>query len=97
MDLVQLKTLINILATFMGIIVIVLIYGFPQHAILILSLEVIILPTIYIIGNSYIEERIKEKYQQIISDISDDTEKLKERYVEQVLKNQELKIRLKTK
>lgn len=94
MELVNLRTLMNVLATIVGILAIVLIAFFPNQATFIFSLEVIILPTIYIIGNSYIEEKIKEEYQNIVSNINEDAEALKQRYIETAFLNQELSLRL---
>lgn len=90
MELVHLRTLMNILATFVGVIAIVLIYFFPNYSVLIFSIEVIILPTIYIVFNSYIEENIKQEYQEIISDIGEDSEKMNRKYNEAVFINREL-------
>jgi len=97
MELVNSRTLMNILATIVGVLAIILIAIFPNQAPIIFSIEVIILPTIYIIGNSYIEEKIKQEYQNLVSDISEDSERLKQRYINAMFVNQELHLKLNQK
>ena len=78
MELRHLRTIITIVATIIGISAVVLNYFFPKYALLIFGLEVLILPTIYIIGNIYIEEQIKKEYEENIQSIEEKYQDLRE-------------------
>lgn len=94
MQLIHLRSIINILATLVGILAVILVFFLPDYSVLIFSLEVILLPTIYIVGNVYIEEKIKEEYEQIISSIGNDSKYLKEQLLSEIFKVQNLKSKL---
>jgi len=80
MNLVTIRVLITIMATFTAITFIALSYIFPEHSVFILTIEVILLPTLYIIGNYFAESLIEKEYVKIIDYISDKSEQLNERY-----------------
>lgn len=90
MQLIHLRAVINILAMLIGVIAVALVFFFPDYSVLIFSMEVLILPTIYIVGNAYIEEKIKEEYNQIISSINSDNESVERNYHGVVLLNRDL-------
>lgn len=82
MSLISIKNLITLFATALALVCIVFSYIFPQHAVLILSIEILLLPSIYIIGNTYTEEEIKKNYESTISEIENDMERLeREHYI----------------
>jgi c-di-AMP phosphodiesterase-like protein len=90
MELIHLRSLINVLAMLVGIIASILVFSFPSYSSLIFTIEVIVLPTIYIVGNAYIEDKITGEYQDIISNISKDAEIIKQKYIETAFLNKEL-------
>ena len=91
MGLLQLRVCVTAIATMTAIVFIMLSYIFKEEATLILSIEVILLPSIYIIGNYFIEHIIKEEFREQLSIVSDEVDELKDKYVEQLLINQTLK------
>jgi hypothetical protein len=59
MKITNLRVSIIIIATLTAINFTILDYLRPRHSQLVLTIEIILLPVIYIIGNYYIEELIK--------------------------------------
>lgn len=90
MEIFYLRILVTIIATIMAIDSAILVYIFPQHASMLFTIEVLILPTIYIISNYYIEETLKKQYEEQISKIEDQAEKLKENYLKEKYLNKSL-------
>ena len=64
MILIHIRIVITLIATVTAIIFILFSYIFPEYAIQILTIEVILLPSIYIIGNYYAEHLIEERYRK---------------------------------
>ena len=81
MDLINIRVIITILATLTAIIFILLTFIFPEYSKLILTIEVIILPTIYIIGNYYAENIIQKRNEQIIRNITMKADDLSKKYI----------------
>lgn len=95
MDLTNLRVLVTIFATMTAIIFILMSYVFPNYSVLVLTIEVILLPAIYIVGNYYVEHLLERKYNQEIDFLSVQTNQLNEKYNNQRLLNIELKAALK--
>lgn len=55
-----------------------LVYHDSTNAVLILSLQLVLLSVTYSIGSNYIESRLKTEYEQIIEDIRMDTDILRD-------------------
>ena len=64
MRLVHIRVVITLLATITAIIFIPLSYIYPDYSTLILTIEVILLPAIYIIGNYYAEYIVEQHYRK---------------------------------
>ena len=60
MELKTLRVFITLLATLTAIIFILLSFQFSEYSVLILTIEVILLPSIYIIGYYFIEDKIEQ-------------------------------------
>ena len=71
MGFLGLKVIITISATITAIDFIILSYCFHEYSVMFLSIEVILLPAIYIIGNYFTEYLIKREDELIISQISE--------------------------
>lgn len=95
MEIIYIRVLIIIIATTIAIDFAILAYALPQHSSLILTIEIILLPVIYIIGNYYIEELIKEEYEKEISVINEKSIQLGDKYLKQKYLNNILKSKLK--
>ena len=76
MQLVNARALLGALLGITALSVVVLSYAYPQHAILILGAQAVILTTIYSVGNNYIEHKIRKEYEEIIDGINSQTQKL---------------------
>ena len=94
-NLTQIRVIITIMATLLAIIFILLTSLFPNYSNLILTIEVILLPSIYIIGNYYAENLIEERNKELLSHISSESEKLQEKYIKEKLHNIQLEAELK--
>lgn len=90
MGMLQIRIWVTIIATLTAVIFIGLSRFYPNNATLFLSIEVIILPAIYIIGNYYAEEVIKKEYSDLMKELEDKTEKLNSELVEEKISNREL-------
>ena len=60
-----------------------------------LTIEIILLPVIYIVGNYYIEELIKKQYEKEFASIEEKAIELGDRYLKEKYLNNMLKLRLK--
>lgn len=94
MDLIGIRVMITIFATLTAVIFIGLIYIFPEESVFILTIETILLPTIYIIGNYYAENLIQKQNEIILNSILDEADKLQEKYNKERLFNIRLKMEL---
>lgn len=91
MSLLNLRVRVAIIATMTAIVFISLSYLLPSAAVFVLSIEVILLPTIYIIGNYYAEHLIEEDAGEIITELDIKAEELNKRNVNLMLENQWLR------
>ena len=86
------KAVIAIIATLTAIVSLILINILDKkYSTLILGIEVILLPAIYIIGNLYSEEKIKKEKDESHAIIDQQVEELKDKYIETLFENQNLK------
>ncbi len=76
MKSVHIRTWMNIIATIIGVAGIILIKLFDDWSLTILWIEIIVLPSIYLIGNAYIEEKIKGEYSGLIQFLEEKVEGL---------------------
>ncbi len=95
MGLSNIRIAITIIATLTAIIFIILAYIFPEHSIVILTIETILLPTIYIVGNHYAEDLIERRYMRIIQFIKKESSELNEKYIKQIGLNNRIQAELK--
>jgi hypothetical protein len=91
----KIRIFITIMATIIAIDFAILTYIFPQHASILLTIEVILLPSIYIIGNYYVEEFIKKQYEEELNSIKEKVLELGDKYLKQKNLINLLKTRLK--
>jgi len=66
MRVVQLRIIVNALAALIGIFGIILMHVYPDLKELFLSIEVILLPSLYITFNTYTEELVKLEYRDTL-------------------------------
>jgi len=92
METIYMRVIITYIATFTAILFITLSYLFQNYSVLILTIEVILLPSIYIIGNYYIESLLERKYRQELDFISKKADELNEKYNKQRFLNLELRL-----
>ena len=90
MGMLKIRIWVTIIATLTAVIFIGLSQFYSDKAILFLSIEVIVLPAIYIIGNYYAEEVIKKEYSDLMKELEDKTEKLNSELMEEKISNREL-------
>jgi len=76
MQLVNERALLGTLLGATALSVVMLSYAYPQHAILILGAQAVVLTTIYSVGNNYVEHKIRKEYEEIIDSINSQTQKL---------------------
>lgn len=91
MEIIHIRVLIIILATTIAIDSAILAYILPQHSSIILTIEIILLPLIYIVGNYCIEELIKKQYEKIILTIQEEADKLRDKYLKEKYLNKDIK------
>lgn len=80
MELVALRVIITILATLTALIFISLVYLFPEISVFLLTIEVLLLPTVYIVGNYIAEHLMEKRHNMTIGYISSQTDSLQEKY-----------------
>jgi hypothetical protein len=93
MKITKLRTYTNIIATSIGIAFVILTYYLKSVATLLLSIEVILLPSVYIISNLHIEDYLIQKYNFIINKITKNTYEMDEKFQRLILENKKLKYR----
>jgi len=91
MDSIKCKVWVTIIATVVAVVFIILNYFTENLSRLWLSIEVIILPSIYIIGSVISERIIKKEYDAQISYIGEETDKLTKKYLNQIVEIERLK------
>ncbi len=74
----RLDIIITILATGISVIFILLSYIFRENSTEILSLLVIILPTIYIVGNLIIRDKMENGYKNMMFEINEGVEEMED-------------------
>ncbi len=94
MGITEIRVFVTIITTITAIIFILMSSIFPKLSSVILSIEIILLPTIYILSNIYIEKMIKDKYNTMINSLSGDVDSLNQKYYEQRLLNERLKYQI---
>lgn len=90
MKILGVKVWVTIIATITAVIFITFSSIYPERAMLLLSIEVIILPAIYIIGNYCAEHLIKQEYSDLMKELDEKTEELNEALIEEQMDNIEL-------
>jgi len=90
MKVLSIRVWVTILATLTALIFIGLSYTYSDDSILWLSMEIIILPSIYIIGNYCAEELIKKEYSNLMRGLEEKTEELNNELWEERIANTEL-------
>lgn len=91
MKLLSIKVWITILATLTAVVFIILSTKYPDNAVIFFSIEVIVLPAIYIVGNYCAEHMIKKEYDDLMQGLYNKTEKLNEDLTSQIVENTELR------
>lgn len=91
MRVIHLRAVVTLIATLTAVNFIILSYLFPKHSVVFLSIEVVLLPAVYIIGNYYIEYLIKEEDKELIENLSSKVEGLEQELANQIMVNQDLK------
>tara|TARA_Y100000310_G_C20627284_1_gene786642 strand:- start:1295 stop:1636 length:342 start_codon:yes stop_codon:yes gene_type:complete len=94
MGITEIRILITSVATLTAILFILLSFIFPSYAVLVLSIEVILLPSIYIVGNLIIESLLEEKYTKIVTNMQSSFDNLDNKYFEERTLNEKLKYKL---
>ncbi|MFH1649219.1 MAG: hypothetical protein ABIA93_01590 [Candidatus Woesearchaeota archaeon] len=69
MRIIVIRNVMTVVATLTGILFIVMATLIPEYAKLLLSVEVILLPAVYIVGYTHIEESIEQKYNTTLKEI----------------------------
>lgn len=80
MEIMRMRIVVTLIATVISIVFIIFTYIFPLYAAMLLSIEVVFLPTVYIVGNLYIEKQIETYYREKISTIIVETVELNRKY-----------------
>jgi len=91
MKLLGSRILVTILATLTAVIFIIFSNLYPDKSIIFLSIEVILLPAIYIIGNYCAENSIKKEYEYLMKDLTIKTERLQDDLDKEKMENVELR------
>jgi hypothetical protein len=87
MRVLIIRVLINLLGALMGVDAIILMKLSPFWKEEIMAIEIILLPTIFIIGNLVVEELIKREYDIIVDEISEEAYNMEQRYFREQMKN----------
>ena len=94
MKILGVRIVTTIMATLTAALSIILINVYETQAIIIFSIEVILLPAIYIIGNYCAENSIKKEYEDLMKSLTKQTEKLKDDFDKVRMENIEFKTML---
>ena len=87
----KLDILITLIATITSVFFIILSYLWANYAIQILSILIIILPTIYIIGNLIIRGLLDKEYEDAVRGINEGIEEMEDEI--ETLKEENMKLR----
>lgn len=96
MRLVTVKLWIAAIATCVGILFVVLTDLLPGRAPMLLGIEVLVLPTIYIVGNIVAEQKIEEEYATTIDAMTYQMSVLNDKYYKERTRYLALKARHET-
>lgn len=91
MKLIQVRIWITIFATLVAIGFAIAVDQYPENAGLLLTIEVILLPAIYIAGNYLAENMIQEKFEEQLGIIDKESRAMKDKVIELTYENQLLK------
>jgi len=91
MKILGIRVWVTIFATLTALTFIWLSFKYPTSSVFFLSIEVIILPAVYIIGNYYAEHIIKKEYDELMQGLYSKTEQLNEDLTSQIVENAELR------
>ena len=80
MNLIGVRIVITLVATFTAIVFIFLSYLFPRDSVFILTVEVILLPTIYIVGNYFAEFLMESEKKKVLGYMFNEVNNLGEKY-----------------
>ena len=80
MGVIKIRIVVNVIATVVGISFIVLAELWKQYTTMLFSIELIVLPSIYVIGNIVAEQILEDCYMAELSQITTKTEELNEKY-----------------
>jgi hypothetical protein len=80
MRLLSIRLYITAAATLLAIAFTIVADLLPAKAQLLFSIEIIILPAIYIIGNLYAEEKIEREYKQAVMRMREEVRELNHKY-----------------
>lgn len=94
MKLLYLKIFTNILATFVGVLFLLLNYFFQKHLALFLSMEVLLLPMIYIISNIFTESLLEQRTTHWLTSVLKDTDLIFRKNNDLLRENERLKYQL---
>ena len=85
----------TVLTTLSAVLFIILSFLFPELAIMILSVEIVLLPSIYMIGNECSEQLLKKEYNKNLEEIRQSIGELNEKYNNQMVLNSILRKKIK--
>lgn len=78
-------------ATVAAILFMIFSFFLPRYSNLVLGIQIILIPSIYIIGHEIIEYMTKEEYSSTLEEINAYAQNLNEKYVEQKTLNKQLR------
>lgn len=76
----KIKIITTIAATSTAILFLTLYFLFQEYGVLLLSIEVILLPAVYVVGNIFAESTMKEQHKEILEEIFAETKELERKY-----------------
>ena len=93
MRLVELRIGMVVIATITAILFLSLAYVFPDDSILILNIEVILLPSIYIVSNYYIENTMEARYNKLLDHLFEKSTELERKYYIERMRNNKRRLK----
>lgn len=93
--LLHTRAIIAILGVMLSIIAVSSSYFYKEHIVIILTIQAILAPAIYSIGNLFIEDKITESYEKTIKQIEKEYDELNEAYHGSMIYNVELENKFK--
>lgn len=77
-DMIKIWT--TVIATSTAVVFLILYYLFQDLAVLLLSIEVILLPAIYVIGNILAESVLQREHEKVLEEVYTDARELERKY-----------------